>query len=733
MASVYLAQDRKHDRAVAVKVLAPDLVASIARDRFLREIRLAARLTHPHILPLLDSGEAAGLPYYVMPYVEGETLRARLEREGRLPIADVVTIGVEVGDALEFAHAAGIIHRDVKPENIMMLGEHAVVMDFGVARAMYGAQAADDATHLGIAVGTPAYMSPEQATADPAVDARSDQYSLAIVLFELVSGAHPFGGRGAHETIARRLTGPAPRLRERLPDAPGHVEGVLARALALDPAQRFPSVGAFVQALRNAHESHEPSPTIDVQGTVTASLAVLPFANLSGDADSEYFSDGVTEEIITALSRIRALRVAARGSAFAFKGQAQDVRRIGAALGVASVLEGSVRRAGSRVRVTTQLVDVKSGFQLWSDRFDRTLDDIFAIQEDIARAIVEVLQVRLLGEAARPLAERGTTSTAAHDLYLRARFNLNRRTESSLREAVTQLQQALALDASFVLAHAALAEGYLLMGLYGMEPPLDVLPRARAAAEAALALDPSLGDAHSILGSLAAVLDHDWVAAESRFHRALTLGPRVPGVRHRYAMDCLLPQRRFADARRALEEACLLDPLSLIMQASAGVVLHLSGDATGAVARLSEVVATDPRFVMGPYFLGAALRDAGRLAESARAYREAVAMGGGAPEALAGLAQTLALDGQHSAAQEILADLATRAATRWVSPALRAQIHLALGEREPALDLLAQAGEMRDPEVLHLSTRSVYATLAGNERFEALRASVGVPTPTRRV
>jgi len=732
MALVFLAADVKHDREVAIKVLAPDLAGSIARDRFLREVRLAARLSHPNILPLLDSGEAAGLPYYVMPFVSGETLRGRLEREGKFPIEQALTIGAEVGDALEYAHAAGIIHRDVKPENVMLLAEHAVIMDFGVARAMYSAQGAADATLAGIAVGTPAYMSPEQATADPLLDARSDQYSLALVLFELIAGSNPFGSRGGHDTIARRLTAQTPRLRDHVPEAPDSVDRTLARAMSLDAEQRYGSVAEFIRQLRDARMTVGAFAGVAVTPDDSASLAVLPFVNLSRDEDSEYFADGITEEIITALSRLRNLRVVARSSAFAFKGQHQDVRKVGRALGVRSVLEGTVRRAGTRVRVGAQLVEASSGFQLWSDRFDREVDDVFAIQEDLALAIVAVLEVRLPGGAARSLTDESSPGVLAHDLYLRARFNLNRRVEPALREAVTQLREAVSHDPAFALAHAALAEGCLLLGLYGAEPPLETFPRAREAAAAALSIDPALGEARSILGSLAALLDWNWTEAEEAFRRAITLSPRSPGPRHRHAMDCLLPQRRFAEALRQLDDARVLDPLSLIIQASLGVVIHLSGNARGAVEKLQQVVTTDPRFAMGSYFLGAALRDAGDLAASAKAFRQAIDVSGGTPEMRAGLAQSLALSGEDAESAAILRDLSSRGARQFVSPALRAQVHLARGENEAAIDLLEQAAALRDPEVVHLSNRAVYSRLAGDPRFERLRTLVGLPGGTER-
>jgi len=568
-------------------------------------------------------------------------------------------------------------------------------------------------------------MSPEQATADPSLDARSDQYSLAIVIFELIAGTHPFGGLRPHETISRRLTAPAPRLREHAPTVAASIDRVVARAMALDAAHRYASVAEFITDLRAARDG-EGGPRA-VETSAPASLAVLPFVNLSRDEDSEYFSDGVTEEIITALSRLRNLKVASRSSAFAFKGQRQDVRRIAAALGVRTVLEGSVRLAGNRVRVSAQLVEAESGFQLWSDRFDRDVTDIFAIQEDIGQAIVSVLQVHLLGVAAGPLADPGTTNPVAHDLYLRARFNLNRRVESALREAVTQLRESLAFDPAFVLAHAALAEGNLLLGLYGAEAPRTVFPEARASIETALALDPALADGQATLGSLAALMEWDWTRAEASFRRAITLGPRSPSVRHRYAMDCLLPQRRFQDALRELDEACQLDPLSLIMQASRGVVMHLAGDLAGARDLLHQMRRTHPAFVMAPYFLGAVLRDAGDLEASQQAFEEAIALGGETPEMTAGLAQTLALRGRRDEAMAHLGRLTELARSRFVSPALRGQVLLAVGDLEPALELLEAAAELRDPEVLHLSTRGIYARVAGTDRFARLRSSIGVP------
>lgn len=734
MATVFLARDIKHDRQVAVKVLAHHLAASIAHERFLREIRVAARLTHPHIVPLLDSGEVNELPYYVMPFVDGESLRERLTRAKKLDMQTAISIISEIGDALHYAHAAGIIHRDVKPDNIMMLGEHAVIMDFGVARAMYNSQTdlsgISTETSMGLGVGTPAYMSPEQASPGP-LDGRSDEYSLAVVLFELLSGTTPFSGPTSLAVLGGRFAGAAPRLRERCPDAPRRLEDAVARALQLEPADRFNTVADFVQAVREAFTQTTISGAVRVDAA-DASVAVLPFSNLSNNPDNEYFSDGITEEIITSLGRIKGLRVAARSSSFAFKGRNQDVRRVGAVLGVRTVLEGSVHRWGQRVKVMPQLIDASEGFVIWSDSFDRQLDDVFAIQEEIARAVVLQLHVRLLGQEARPFGGVGTGNNAAYDAYLRGRYDLNRRTEESLRHAVAQFELSIAHDPTFAHAHAALGDGLMLLGLYGALPPRDAMPRARAAATAALAIDPSLAEPHATLGSIAALHDYDWAAAEACFDRASRLSPSASAVHHRFAMDCLLPQRRFDDALGQVEEACVIDPLSLIVQVSRGVVHHLSGDLPRSLDALRAVALTDPSFAMAHYFLGAALRDAGDFAASLDSYRAAIHASGGTPEMRAGMAQSLAMVGEVEEARAILASLEAEARTRFVSPCLLAQIYLSLGERERPIELIEQAAQVRDPELVFMSVRAVYAPLRGQDRFEVVRRAVGAPAADAR-
>ena len=395
MGIVLLAQDQKHHRQVAIKVLKPDLAAALGRERFLREIATAAGLNHPHILPLHDSGEAEGFLYYVIPYIEGESLRERLDRERQLTLEDAVQIAREVAGALNYAHGHNVLHRDIKPENILLSAGHALVTDFGIARTIT-AGGGGQLTEVGSLVGTPAYMSPEQVDGSPHIDGRADIYSLGCVLFEMLVGEKPFKGSTLTAVIANRLSSPAPSpraVRELVPEA---VDAAVRKAMASLPADRFSTAAQFAEALGTLRPA-EPAPA----AVPDRSIAVLPFTNQSSDPEAEYFSDGIAEEIINALAQLPGLQVAARTSSFAFKGKGVDIAGVGAKLKVATVLDGSVRKAGNRVRITAQLVNVSDGYYLWSERYDSELDDVFAIQDHIARAIAQRFEVMLASPTGR--------------------------------------------------------------------------------------------------------------------------------------------------------------------------------------------------------------------------------------------------------------------------------------------------------------------------------------------
>src|SRR5213080_5178286 len=483
-ATVYVAQDPRHGREVAVKVLRPDVAAAVGAERFLREIAIAARLTHPHVLPLLDSGQAAGSLYYVMPYVRGETLRQRLVRETRLPLKDALGIARELGAVLDYAHREGFVHRDVKPEN-------ALLADFGIARAIFRA-GGEHVTEVGLAIGTPEYMSPEQAAGDRELDGRCDVYALACVVYEMLAGTPPFSGDSARAIVARHLSEPPPPLRARRPDAPPAVEQALARALAKDPADRFASVADFTTALEETRPAAAPA----IVGK-TRSIAVLPFVNASADPENEYLSDGISDELINALTKVDGLRIASRTSAFALKGKPQDIRAIGALLGVSAVLEGTVRKSCDRLRITAQLSAADDARNLWSARYDRTLDDVSAVQYEISRTIVSTLRTTFLADIADPTPQLYTHNLEAYSLYLKGRYCWNKRSQEGVLESIAFFKQAIDLDPGYALAYSGLSDSYALQVDYRSVPVTEGYRLAREYALKALALDQSLPEAQT--------------------------------------------------------------------------------------------------------------------------------------------------------------------------------------------------------------------------------------------
>jgi serine/threonine protein kinase/Flp pilus assembly protein TadD len=556
MATVYLAQDCKHDRVVALKVLHPDLAASLGPDRFLREIKLAARLNHPHILPLHDSGAADGFLYYVMPYVEGESLRERLDRERLLPVDEAVHHARSIASALDYAHRQGIVHRDIKPENVMLYEGEAMVMDFGIAKAV-SAAGSETLTQTGMMVGTPAYVSPEQAAGDVNLDGRSDQYSLACVLYEMLSGERPFTGPTPQAIMSKRFTDIAKPLRTVRNSVPESVERAVTKAMSTDAGERFPTASMFAQALASGLTTPTDTQTIP-QPVVSAakSVAVLPFANMSPDPENEYFTDGMAEEIINALTKIQSLRVASRTSSFAFKGKNEDINEIGRKLRVSTVLEGSVRKMGNRLRITAQLVNVADGYHLWSERYDREMEDVFAIQDDISQAIVKALRVILSEGEKKAIESSRTDNLQAYEFYLRGRqfFEFRRK---SLEYARQMFKRAIELDPDYALAHAGIADCCSL--LYMMFDARESnLKQAESASNTALQLAPDLAEAHVARG-IAFSLSQNYGDAEREFEKAMRLDPKLFEAPYFWGRACHA-QGRDAEAVRLFQIAGSLRP-----------------------------------------------------------------------------------------------------------------------------------------------------------------------------
>ncbi|MDQ6737175.1 MAG: protein kinase, partial [Gemmatimonadota bacterium] len=601
MATVYLAQDTKHERTVALKVLHPELAASLGPDRFLREIRVAARLNHPHILPLFDSGEIEGLLYYVMPYVEGESLRERLDRQQQLPVEEAVHHALAVASALDYAHRQNVVHRDIKPENVMLYEGEPMVMDFGIAKAVSaaGTQTAM-LTQTGMMVGTPAYVSPEQAAGEAQLDGRSDQYSLACMLYEMLSGQRPFTGTTAQAILAKRFTEVPKRIREIRSSVPENVEHALVKAMSTDAGDRYKTAALFAQALTSS-SLVTPSDTLTMpqQAVSTAkSVAVLPFANMSADADNEYFTDGMAEEIINALTKIQSLRVASRTSSFAFKGKNEDIGDIGRKLKVSTVLEGSVRKMGNRLRITAQLVNVADGYHLWSERYDRELEDVFAIQDDISQAIVKALRVILTEGEKRAIEKARVVNVQAYDYYLRGQQYFHQWRRKSMEYARQMYNRAVEIDPEYALAHAGIADACSLL-YTNWDARESNLRQADIASRRALELEPGLAEAHVARG-IALSLTKQFEEADQEFETALRLNPKLYEAAYFYGRG-LKSQGRSADAARMFERATVLRPDDFLAANFLSIALADTGlDAEADTARRLALKLIDERLELNP-------------------------------------------------------------------------------------------------------------------------------------
>jgi serine/threonine protein kinase/tetratricopeptide (TPR) repeat protein len=577
-ATVYLALDAKHDRMVALKVLHPELVASFGPGRFLQEIRIVARLNHPHILPLFDSGQVEGLLYYVMPYVEGESLRARLLRQGKMAVSETLHYACAIATALDYAHRQNIVHRDVKPENVMLHEGEPMIMDFGIAKAA-SLRGAQGLSQMGMMVGTPAYVSPEQALGED-VDGRSDQYSLACMLYEMLSGHQAFTGATTQAVMAKRFVGMPRRVRELCASVPEHVDQAIYKAMSADAPDRFETTAEFAQALRSGGPV-APTDALAWRRDVSSakSVAVLPFANMSADPDNEYFTDGISEEIINALTKIQSLRVAPRTSSFAFKGKSEDIGDIGRRLRVSTVLEGSVRRAGTKLRITAQLVNVADGYPLWSERYDRELEDVFAIQDDISEAIVKALRVILTEGEKKAISKARTHHVKAYEFYLRGRQYFHQWNRKSLEFARQMFDRAIEIDPGYALAYAGIADSCSVLYSYWDASDFN-LQTADVASAKALALEPELAEAHVARGN-AILRRREYGAAEKEFRTAMRLDPKLFDAPYFYGR-ALKSEGRLPEAAKMFERASVIRPDDIVAQSFLAAVLDDMGLATDA-------------------------------------------------------------------------------------------------------------------------------------------------------
>jgi TolB-like protein/Flp pilus assembly protein TadD len=720
MAVVFLAQDVRHGRQVAVKVLRPEISADIGADRFLREIKMAAGLTHPHILPVYDSGDAGGLLFFVMPIMEGRSLRERLERERQLPVDEAFGIAREVVSALDYAHRHHVVHRDIKPENILLHEGAALVADFGIGKAL----SAESMTQTGMLVGTPTYMSPEQSSGEAQIDGRSDLYSLGCVLYEMLAGEPPFTGRTAQSIIAKRLASAAPKVRT-LREVPEAVEALVARALARAPADRFATAVEFLDALR--HVSSEEGqkrtpPAVQKAAAAAKTVAVLPLANMSADPENEYFSDGMTEEIINALAKVPGLQVASRSSCFALKGKQVELREVGERLGVSSVVEGSVRKAGKRIRITAQLVNVENGYHLWSETYDRQLEDVFAIQDEISRAIVDALKLRLTGGGAPAVVP--TKSLDAYNLYLKARFFYNKFTEPGLRKSLDFYQQALAEDPAFGRAEAGIADCWCSLADDWVAPE-EAYPLAKAAATRALTSDPELAEALTSIGKCLGWHEWSFAPAEAQLRRAVALAPSYAEAH--WAFGSILPTvGRLGEAIEEMRKAATLDPLVHRSSRWLARFLLYAGEWQAAIAQSHKTLELKEDSPLSYLDIGSAYLAGGDADEALKWYQRGQALETSVRAYDACIVRALAPLGRRDEADEIMARLEDESLRHYLRGEILAMGYAALGEFDRAFACLDRAMRDRSSGLIYLHLDPGYAPLRSGPRFQALIQRIGL-------
>lgn len=762
MARVYLARDVRHDRDVAIKVVRAELATTIGSGRFLSEIRTTAHLQHPHILPLFDSGSADGRLYYVMPYVAGETLRARIARDGALPLGDAIRLLRELADALAYAHSRGVMHRDLKPENVLLSGGHAVVADFGIAKAFAAAADTGDGSAVnfttgGAMLGTPAYMAPEQASGRDDSDHRVDLYALGVIAYEMIAGSHPFGVLAPHAFIAAHLTDTPPPLSDRRLDTPPALVSLVTALLAKNPAERPQAADDVLRALDEISGSapsrvasvslpREQKPALrsrtvvvgagflallvvlggyanargvfslgrssgtrtrgdsgNVGGSARSTersasairtVAVLPFANISGVASDDYFSDGMTDELANALARIPGLRLAGRSSSYVFKGRAVPAQEIGRALDVGAIVGGTVRRSGNRLRVTTQLVSTVDGKVLWDSVNESQSNDVFVVQDEFTRAIVAALAPSL-GDGSPSTssfdASRGTTSQEAYDLYLKGRYLWLQR-GANVPRAIGFFRRAVDVDPSFARAHAGLAFAYSTLPDFEPDPDDSATVLTRRSAHRAIALDSTLADAQLAMG-VALEVGLDLPGAEPRYRAALAIDPSSVSAHHWLGL-LLLNRGRVDEALAELRRATELDPLATAPASALALALTFARRFPEARSAAHRALTLDSAFVFAIWPLGLAQTFGDQPDSAIRTFERGARLNPGDSRMLAGLVLANAAAGRWSDAARIRAQLHRPGGDRsgWADAAVA---DLVFGDREPYIRALTTNSTQR--------------------------------------
>jgi len=733
MGRVYKVFDKRIKEEVALKLLRPDIADDPqVVERFSNELKFARKIVHKNVGRMYDLGEAEGFLYITMEFVPGEDLKAFIKRAGQLSIGKTIAIIEQVCEGLMEAHELEVVHRDLKPQNIMIdKSGNAHILDFGIARSL----SAEGITDVGMVIGTPEYMSPEQVGGED-IDQRSDLYSLGIILYEMVSGSVPFQADSAF-AVGMKHKSEKPQAPQTIePQIPDNLNRMILRCLEKDREKRFQTAEEILSELKVIKESI--TTTREISGeirTVTTprpqqveekSIAVLPFSDLSPQKDHEYFCDGLAEELINSLMHISELRVPARSSSFSFKGKDLDIREVGKTLNVETVLEGSVRKAGNRLRITAQLINVADGYHMWSERYDRDMDDIFAIQDEISLAIVDNLKVKLIKGEKTKIVKRHTENKEAYNLYLKGRYFWNRRHEGDMKKAIECYQKALALDPSYALPYVGIADVFNVFGLWSFIDPKEAFSKAKASVSKALELDDSLGEAYTSLAFVNMCFDWNWAEADKNYQRGLELSPKN-AYAHGWYSIFLVGQRRENEAIEEAHTALEFEPLSPIMNALLGVVLGYGGDIEKGREQLRKALEMEPNLPVAHLWLGQQYIVSPEDFPKAIVHLQKAAQLG-ITFALGWLGWVFGHIGKKDEAEKMLDRMDEIAKQRYISPFQKALVYFGLDRGDEAFELLQLAHKEREPFLAFSLLAELTGPLRSDPRCKAILEKVSSET-----
>ncbi len=765
MGEVYLAADTRLDRQVALKILPADVAEDQERmRRFVQEAKSASALNHPNIITIHEIGVSGDTHFIATEYIEGETLHRRLRKKS-LSLKSALEIAIQVGSALDAAHRAGIVHRDIKPENVMIRPDGLVkILDFGIAKLSEGpaarGQSVDDeaatviksGTRAGIIIGTASYMSPEQARAK-LVDARSDIFSFGVVLYEMLAGRKPFAGETALDFMVSIITAEPIPLQQLLPEVPPQLEQIVNQMLRKDREERYQTANDLLTDLKSLQkrldfeaELERTGPrhndaivqTQSIRAETTGkteapnSIAVLPFANMSNDPENEYFCDGLAEEILNALAKIEDLKVAARTSAFSFKGKHTNVSEIGRALSVKTVLEGSVRKSGSRVRITVQLINAADGYHLWSERYDREMQDIFDVQDEITLAVVDALKLKLFGEAKALVMKRYTDNTEAYELFLKGRYYFSKHAGGGWQKALEYFEQAIEKEPEYAPAYAWISISLTHAWYFGVLSSDEAVPKSKAAANRAREIDSDLAEAHIALGNIHFYNDWDWHKAEHAYQRAIQINPNSADAGMWYGLF-LTSRERFGEAIKEARRTVELDPLSLFLNLNVGWIYLFADRLDDTLAQVRRMIEIEPAFNGAYWQLGMVYLLEGRYEEAREEYRKAVALGS-YPTTLSILGVACARLGKRDEAIEIVNQLLEMKQQQPVAAFDIARVYGGLDENDQTFEWLEKAIAERNGELVFLNLETKIGTgdmfgkdIRRDPRFPDILRRIGMP------